>query len=140
MSEAAIGGVLYKKVFSEICQNSQENTCARVSFSITWQPIEKETLPQLFSCESCQISKNTSRRLLRQYVKIWFWDQFFFKKNLLRKALNPPLIGSPFFWLKTFFSMKKNINYSSSLPYLIDANWLIGFIFRVKWLGKKSQL
>ena len=59
MSEAAIGGVLYKKVFSEICQNSQENTCARVSFSITWQPIEKETLPQLFSCESWQISKNT---------------------------------------------------------------------------------
>ena len=30
--EAAIGGVLYKKVFLEISQNSQENNCARVSF------------------------------------------------------------------------------------------------------------
>ena len=33
--------------------------------------------------------------------------------------------------LKHIFSMKKNIDYSSSLPYLIDINWLIGFIFRV---------
>ena len=31
-SEAATRGVLLKKVFLEISQNSQENTCARVSF------------------------------------------------------------------------------------------------------------
>ena len=31
-SEAATRGVLCKKVFFEISQNSQENTCARVSF------------------------------------------------------------------------------------------------------------
>ena len=31
-SEAATGGVLSKKVFLEILQNSQENTCARVFF------------------------------------------------------------------------------------------------------------
>ena len=30
--EAATGGVLWKKVFLNILQNSQENTCARVSF------------------------------------------------------------------------------------------------------------
>ena len=30
-SEAAAGGVIKKKVFSEISQNSQENSCARVS-------------------------------------------------------------------------------------------------------------
>ena len=29
--EAATGGVLYKKVFLKISQNSQENTCARAS-------------------------------------------------------------------------------------------------------------
>ena len=33
-SEAATRGVLWKKVFLEISQNSQENTCARVSFLI----------------------------------------------------------------------------------------------------------
>ena len=31
MSEEATGGVLYKKVFLAISQNSQENTCARFS-------------------------------------------------------------------------------------------------------------
>ena len=33
-SEAATGGVLSKKVFLRISQNSQGNTCARVSFLI----------------------------------------------------------------------------------------------------------
>ena len=43
-----------KKVFLEISQNSQENTCARVSFLI-----KNETLAQVFSCEFSEISKNT---------------------------------------------------------------------------------
>ena len=36
-SEAATRGVLCKKVFLEISQNSQENTCARPSFVIKLQ-------------------------------------------------------------------------------------------------------
>ena len=40
-----------KKVFLEISQNSQENTCAKVSL--------KETLAQVFSCEFYEISKKT---------------------------------------------------------------------------------
>ena len=36
-TEAATGGVLSKKVLSEILQNSQENTYTRVSFSIKLQ-------------------------------------------------------------------------------------------------------
>ena len=35
--EAATGGVLWKKVFLEISQNPQENTCARVSFLTKFQ-------------------------------------------------------------------------------------------------------
>ena len=35
--EAATRGVLWKNVFLEISQNSQENTCARVSFLIKLQ-------------------------------------------------------------------------------------------------------
>ena len=31
-SEADIGGVLWKKVLLEISENSEENTCARISF------------------------------------------------------------------------------------------------------------
>ena len=39
-----------KKEFLEISENSQENTCARASFLIK---------AQVFSCEFCEISKNT---------------------------------------------------------------------------------
>ena len=45
-----------KKVFLEILQNSQENTCARASLLI--KLIKKETLAQVFSREFCEIFKN----------------------------------------------------------------------------------
>ena len=56
-----------KKVFLEILQNSQENTCARVPFLIKFQAftpqvynfIKKETVEQVLSCEFCEISKKT---------------------------------------------------------------------------------
>ena len=57
-------GVLCKKVLLEISQNLQENICASVSFSIKLLAsacnfIKKETLAHVFSCEFCEISKNT---------------------------------------------------------------------------------
>ena len=36
-AEAAAGGVLLEKVFLDISQNSQENTCVRVPFLIKLQ-------------------------------------------------------------------------------------------------------
>ena len=61
--EAANGVVLYEKEFLEFQQNSQENTCARVSFLIKLQTpacniIKKEILAQVFYCEFYEISKN----------------------------------------------------------------------------------
>ena len=41
VSEAANVGVLPKRVFLEILQNSQENICARVSFLIKLQALGK---------------------------------------------------------------------------------------------------
>ena len=55
-SEAAAGRVLKKKVFSEISQNSQKNSCARVSSLMKFFFIKKEAV--VFSCEFCEISKN----------------------------------------------------------------------------------
>ena len=51
-------------MLSEVLQNSQENTCARVSFLIKLQIlvynfIKKETVAQVFSGELCEISENT---------------------------------------------------------------------------------
>ena len=51
--------LFYKKVLLEISQNSQKKTCARVSEPEAWKFIKKETLAQLFSCEFCEISRNT---------------------------------------------------------------------------------
>ena len=45
-------------MFLKISQNSQESTFARVSF-LTKLQFKKETLAQLFSCEFCEISRNT---------------------------------------------------------------------------------
>ena len=51
-------------MFLKISQNSQEDTCARVSFLIKLQAeacnfLKKETLAQVFSCEFYEIFKNT---------------------------------------------------------------------------------
>ena len=51
-SEAVVQRCSVKKMFLEISQNSQENTCARVSF-------KKDTSAQVFPCEFCAISGNT---------------------------------------------------------------------------------
>ena len=54
-----------KEVFLKISQNSQENTCARVSFLIKLQIeacnfIKKEALAWVFSFELCELFKITS--------------------------------------------------------------------------------
>ena len=75
IKEAATRGVLCKKVFLEISENLQENTCTTASFLIKLQAlffnkvvglrpeacnfIKKETLANVFSCEFCEITKNT---------------------------------------------------------------------------------
>ena len=53
-----------KMVLLKFSQNSQENTCAEVSFLIKLQAeacnfIKKETLAEVFSCEFCAIYENT---------------------------------------------------------------------------------
>ena len=62
-----------KKVLLKFTQNSQENTLARVSYLIKLQVsacnfIKKETLAQVFSCEFCEILKNTYGRLFLYYL------------------------------------------------------------------------
>ena len=61
ITESVVQSCSVKNVFVEISQNSQENTWARVSFLIKQAGnfIKKETLAQVFSCEFCDISKNT---------------------------------------------------------------------------------
>ena len=63
-TEAVTWRCSVKKLFLKISPNSQENTCARVSFLLKLQTeacnfIKTETLVQVFSCEFCEIFKNT---------------------------------------------------------------------------------
>ena len=61
MTEAVAQRCSVKKVFLENSQNSHENTCFTVSLLISWTCIfiEKEILTKVFSCEFCEIAKNT---------------------------------------------------------------------------------
>ena len=78
-SEAATRIAPCKKVFLEISQNSQKNTCARVSFL---NFIKKEALVQLFSCEFCEISKNT---FFTEYL--WTTASKEFKTSIIESSL-----------------------------------------------------
>ena len=50
-SEAVVRRCSVKKVYLEILQNSQENTCAREPFLIKLQAlVQKESLVPVFSC------------------------------------------------------------------------------------------
>ena len=61
-TEAATRGVLCKKLFLDILQNSQEHGCARASFLPEPQPaslLKKGLWYRFqFSCEICEISKD----------------------------------------------------------------------------------
>ena len=93
LSETVVRWCSVKKVFFEISQNSQENSCAKVSFLIKLHAlacnfIKKETLAQVFSCEFSEISKNTfcyrtplvaASELLNQF---WFLSNIILRKNI----------------------------------------------------------
>ena len=88
-TESATGVVLEEKVFLEISQNSQENNCARASFSIklhagTCNFIKKEIVAQVFSlnfvkylrtCFLAQLWATASASLKQKLCKNNFWNQ-----------------------------------------------------------------
>ena len=55
-AEAVVRRLSVKKVFLEVSLNSQENTCAKVSFlqHYACNFIKIESLAQVFSCEFCE--------------------------------------------------------------------------------------
>ena len=83
--EAVVRRCSKNLVFLNILQNSLENTCARVSFLRKLQVsacnfIKKETLPQVFSYEFCEIFKNTffyGTPSVAAFVNIYDWAFFF---------------------------------------------------------------
>ena len=71
-----------KKVFLEILQNSQENTCATLLIKL--QPcnfIKKESLAQVFSCKFCEVSKNT-------FFSEHLWPTAFSERSYIWQKMN----------------------------------------------------
>ena len=87
--EAVVQRCSGKKVFLEISQNSQENTCARVSFWI---------LTQMFFVEFCEIYKNiflhrtppVAARVISIYLLCYYWQCCYKEKDPRKRG---PLVS-----------------------------------------------
>ena len=83
-SEAATRGVLQKKVFLEIWQNSQENTCGRVSFFIKLHASGNDCFWNLFfdngkmplGCLYLKVRSVSFHRLKQKRMMRWVFVQF----------------------------------------------------------------
>ena len=111
-----------KKVLLEISQNSQENTCARVSFL---NFIKKETLAQVFSCKFFQNFKNN----------------FFYRTPLEAASLNfihhthdlllvLTLVSLTFKYVGTSFNFTKKIFQVTIIFYSLDINVFYMYILQ----------
>ena len=74
MTEAVAQRCSLKKVFSEISQNSHENTWTESLFpeAEACNFIKKLTLAQAFSCEFCEIAKNT---FFTEHLRWLLWNE-----------------------------------------------------------------
>ena len=100
--KAATRGVLCKREFLEFSQNSQENTCARVSFLIKLQSyFKKDTLTQVFSCEFCEISR---KAFFAEHLR---WLLLYFSSFRGRVSLRMPS-GISDFLFYTLHKINKN--------------------------------
>ena len=91
-------------MFLKILQNSQDNTCAQVSFLI------KMTRAQFFSCKFCEISKNT---LFTEHLRATASDygrktSIFRTKNLRINALAIIALIMRSRYLPRFLKYRKN--------------------------------
>ena len=137
-------------MFLEISQNSQEDICVRDSFfnTVACNFIKKEYLVQLYSCEFCEISKNTfftehlRTTASKQNFKLFgpfLWIGF----NCL-KATEPPRVLTSLLW--TCFDPLSHqkflaLNWSTSERWKVGRPWShpdfffhIGANYFAKWV------
>ena len=101
-SQAVVFRFSVEKVLLEFSQNSQENTCARVSFLIKLQSyFKKDTLTQVFSCEFCEISR---KAFFAEHLR---WLLLYFSSFRGRVSLRMPS-GISDFLFYTLHKINKN--------------------------------
>ena len=142
--EAVVQSCSVEKVSMEIWLNSQENTCAKVSYLIKKLLfIKKKTLAQVFSLGFCKISKNiifcktlqvAAFGLLKSLPKQWnsiTWGVLERITNVQKKK----------FFTKGFFSKSDQITFTEGYiywrnnlliwPHLLNKALMENFIFCV---------
>ena len=102
-------------MFQEILQNSKENTCNRVSFLIKLQGsacnfIKKDTLTQVFSCEFCEIFKNTFS--YRTFPVAVSWHKPVESTKLHKPHSINPLTSTLCYYHVTYFCQSESTHYS----------------------------
>ena len=134
MSEGATRRCSLKKVFLSISQNSQESTWARVSFLIkACNSIKKETLARVFSCEFCEISKNTfsygTPPVAASVMFSWWWQNtiiiYYYSSLLLRS-------------FRICFSI--SFEDVSLLPSMLETSLVLSFTFMEWRLPERKSL
>ena len=105
-------------MFLEISHNSQGNTCARVSFLIKLQLcsfIKKEALTQVFSCEVCEISKNTL--LQNTSEQLLLKSENWFSSHDISVSRNDILLLPFYFAVNFIFSWREFKQFKTNLRY-----------------------
>ena len=83
VSEAATGGVLLEKVFLEILQNSQENTCGTVSFIINLHAeVTASDLSRAFSWKFLACFISTEKWNEKREIPCWSSNISFFCSSI----------------------------------------------------------
>ena len=129
LTEAVLQKCFVKEVFLKIPKNSQENIYIRDSFLIKLQVsfcniIKKETLMQVFSCDFCEIFKNTFCLeylwwlLLNQMYNYWLRIQVW----KLKKEININATIKPSIYIALILCLGNLI--SKYFELFISKNWL----------------
>ena len=128
-------GVLCKKVFLEIWQNSQENTCARVSFLINFHAFGNFFFTEHLWTTTLRISKS-----LKYNVRPTFKYPNVISNGWIKKMLCLNLS----FTVENEGNLNeiKVIHISNSIQYKewnIRFSWILS-IYQWKWIGKNVKL
>ena len=137
--EATTGGVLWEKVFTEISQKSQENTCVSVSFLVKLQAhffvVPQKVLwrPKKWACNF--IKKETLTHIPVNFVK--FLRAHFFHEHLWTSASRYPsmILKFSYDFLKlAFFTSNNKVFYFSQVNVFIGCHLSKIFLIRKKYL------
>ena len=131
-SEAASRDVLKEKVFLEISQNSQENTCAVVSFSIKLQALFLLKKRLWHRCVPVNFAKFQEHLFFKSTSGGCFWSKTKFYNICAKNVTAYEIISLATKW-KTTLLYEREINIMILFTKMQDQNKSIKILRNTKW-------